>query len=114
MRDAIMPPPLAAYIRADLRLRAPDAGGRRRPISSGYRCNCWFGALDDTGQHTYNDAIIFLENDGILKPGDSATVRIQPAFPDLWTKVGVGTVIQLCEGLRVIGEATVIELFPSL
>ena len=47
-------------------------------------------------------------------PVDATTVRIQPAFPDLWTDVGVGTISEVCEGSRVVGEATVIELFPSI
>ena len=50
----------------------------------------------------------------VSHPVDATTVRIQPAFPDLWTDVGVGTISEVCEGSRVVGEATVIELFPSI
>lgn len=112
---AVMPaPPLAAFIRAVLRLMSPDVGGRHRQISSGYRCTCWLGGVTETGERSYNDAVIYLESAEVLEPGSSAVVRLQPAFPDLWTDVTTGTVIYVCEGSRVVGEATVIELFPSL
>lgn len=106
-------PPFAAFIQAELRLTPTDAGGRSRPISSGYRCNCWLGGLTEEGDRTYNDALIYLESAEELQPGSSAIVRLQPAFPDLWTDVATGDVIDVCEGSRVVGKATVIELFPS-
>ena len=106
-------PPHAAFIRAQLRMKPTSAGGRSRPISSGYRCNCWLGGLTEAGERAYNDAVVYLESVETLEPGSSAFVRLQPAFPDLWTDVTVGLVIDLCEGSRVLGEATVIELFPS-
>jgi len=106
-------PPQGAFIRADLTLSATDAGGRHRPISSGYRCNCWIGAMTDAGERAYNDAVIYLETAESLAPGSSATARIQPAFPDRWMDVKVGSLIEVCEGARVVGDARVIELFPS-
>lgn len=106
-------PPLAAFIQAELRLTPTDDGGRSRPISSGYRCNCWLGGLTEGGDRTYNDAVIYLESAEELRPGSSAIARLQPAFPDLWTDVAIGDVIDVCEGSRIVGQATVIELFPS-
>ncbi len=50
---------LAAFIDADVHLLPPDEGGRRTPIASGYRCNCWIGHTN--GAHrVYNDATIHL------------------------------------------------------
>jgi hypothetical protein len=106
-------PPVTAYIRAHLRLIPSEAGGRRRPIASGYRCNYWLGGLTATGERAYNDAVVYLEESESLQPGEAKTVRIQPAFPDLWSDVDVGSAIDVCEGSRVVGNATVIELFPS-
>jgi hypothetical protein len=106
-------PPLAAFIRAELRMKSTEEGGRRRPISSGYRCNCWFGGLTPTGERSYHDAVIHLETTESLEPGSSSLVRLQPAFPDSWSGLTVGSVIDVCEGSRVVGEATVVELFPS-
>jgi hypothetical protein len=106
-------PPGAAYIRAELRMTPSAAGGRSRPISSGYRCNCWLGGFTETGERSYNDAVIYLESVEVLEPGSSAVVRLQRAFPDLWTDVTTGSLIGVCEGSRVVGKASVIELFPS-
>jgi hypothetical protein len=106
-------PPATAYVRAHLLLKSSDAGGRRRPIASGYRCNCWHGALTETGKRAYSDAVVYLEHEESLEPGEGTTVRLQPAFPDLWRDVDAGTAIDVCEGSRVVGEATVIELLPS-
>jgi hypothetical protein len=105
--------PLSAYLRAELILRPTEGGGRRRPISSGYRCNCWIGHHTDDGDRSYNDAVIYLDSADQLHPGEQGVVAIQPAFPDLWNEIGVGSRIEVCEGSRVVGEATVIELFPS-
>lgn len=106
-------PPFAAFIRAELRMKPTEAGGRRRPISSGYRCNCWFGELTEAGERSYHDAVIYLEAEENLRPGSSSLVRLHPAFPDSWTGLTVGSVIDVCEGSRVVGEATVVELFPA-
>jgi hypothetical protein len=104
--------PVSAYIRADLHMKPTEANGRQRPISSGYRCNCWIGARTDDGTPTYNDAVIYLESRESLEPGASGTVRIQPAFPDQWSQVDVGSLIEVCEGSRAVGSAKVLELFP--
>jgi hypothetical protein len=102
--------PIAAFIRANLRMKPTTEGGRSRPIASGYRCNCWFGARTDTGERSYNDAVIHLESTETLEPGSSAAVLLQPTFPDLWGEIEPGFVIDVCEGSRVVGEVTVIEL----
>lgn len=110
MRSAL---PMAAYIRAELQMKTTALGGRSRPIVSGYRPNCWLGGFTVDGEREYRDAVVYLESVGALEPGSSALVRLQPALPDLWTGVTTGSVIEVCEGSRVVGEATVIELFPS-
>ena len=108
-----MPAPPIAFIRANLRMKPTTEGGRSRPIASGYCCNCWLGGQTETGERSYNDAVIHLEATEALEPGSSATVRLQPAFPDLWHEIEPGFVIDVCEGSRVVGQATVLELFPS-
>src|SRR5437660_1066751 len=67
---------------------------------SGYRCNCWLGAMTAAGDRAYNDAVIYLESEELLAPGESAVVRIQPAFSDSWSSMTVGSLIEVCEGSR--------------
>ena len=104
--------PLAAFVRARLRMLPAAEGGRRRPISSGYRSNCWLGRTTANGEREYNDAVVYLESAAELHPGEDAVVRIQPVFPDYWTEVGVGSGIEVCEGSRVVGLAVVLDLYP--
>lgn len=106
--------PLAAFIEAELQMTSTDQGGRSRPILSGYRCNCWLGIVTEMGDRAYNDAVIYLESGRTLEPGARATVRVWPAFPDLWSDVVAGTMIEVCEGSRVVGEATVTHVHPSI
>ncbi len=104
--------PLPAYIEAEVELLLSDRGGRRSPIASGYRCNCWIGKVQD-GQRTYNDATFFLLDAVRLEPGSRGRARVQPHFPDEWSELAEGSTFDLCEGRRVIGIATITGLFPA-
>lgn len=111
----IMSPfPPAAYIRVQLQMRRTEDGGRHRPIHSGYRPNCWIGRTTATGEREYSDAVVFLESAAVLHPGEVATARLQPARPESWEMVDVGSRVDVCEGHRVIAEAEVLDLFPDL
>lgn len=104
--------PLNAFVAADVQLLGPGEGGRRSPIASGYRCNCWLGKTDD-GERVYNDATFYLVEAERLEPGVAGRVRVQPHNPDEWSQLVPGSVFELCEGRRVVGRATVTELFPA-
>jgi translation elongation factor EF-Tu-like GTPase len=103
--------PLSAFIEADICLLTPEEGGRRTGIASGYRCNC---RLWRAGEHktSYHDATVFILDVPEILPGSSARARLQPHYPDVWADLAVGSDFGLCEGPRVIGRATVTELFP--
>ena len=107
-----MNPPPEAFIRAEVRLRSTADGGRRRPIFSGYRCNCWIGARAEDGEKAYNDAAFWFEAQDRLDPGETTMARLQPVVPHWWSHVDVGFVIEMCEGPRVVGHARVVELLP--
>ena len=98
--------PAAAFIRATLAMRRTDAGGRRRPIASGYRCDCRLESLVDE----YTGAAVYLERATSLGPGEIGLIRLFPAFPHKWQDISPGSVVDLCEGPRVIGVATVVEV----
>jgi hypothetical protein len=105
--------PAPALIRAEVGLKMTEDGGRRRPIFSGYRCNCWIGARTAGGEKAYNDAAIWFESQDRLAPGETTVARLQPTILEYWNHVDAGSVIDLCEGPRIIGKARVIELRSS-
>ncbi len=86
-----------------------ERGGRRAPISSGYRCNCWIGSIED-GERRYNDATFYLLDVDRLGPGERGRVRVEPHLPEAWSNLAKGLRIELCEGRRVVGIATVTRL----
>lgn len=67
----------------------------------------------EDGERTYNDATIYLVNEDRLAPGSRGVVRVRPHFPDKWADLVPGSVVELCEGYRIVGLATVTNLFPS-
>ena len=98
--------PPEAYIEAHVHLRSADAGGRKRPILSGYRCGFLIGnPFGDREQQ--NDAAVYLVGKDELRPGSRAMARIRPAVPAAWSSVSVGATLTMCEGPRAIGSATV-------
>jgi translation elongation factor EF-Tu-like GTPase len=105
--------PVGAFIEADVQLLSRDLGGRRFPIASGYRCNCWIGNVED-GRSTDNDATFWLIGVERLRPGSRARVRVQPHFPQAWTHLAIGSTFELREGRRTVGIATVVSILPSL
>lgn len=99
---------LSAFIRAQVTLLSPEAGGRRTAIASGYRCNC---RLPDHGEGIFFDATFRICDVDRLNPGETVMSQVEPHHPDDWISVEVGTVIEMCEGPRLIGRAVVTELF---
>jgi translation elongation factor EF-Tu-like GTPase len=106
--------PPAAFIRVRLQMCETDKGGRHRPIHSGYRPNCWIGRTTAAGEREYSDAAVLLESEDLLRPGEVGIARLQPARPEYWQAVDVGSRIEVCEGHRVVAVADVLELFPDL
>lgn len=104
--------PMSAFVRARLSLKGTEEGGRSRPIATGYRPSFWLGAIVN-GERAYSDAAVYLEGIEQLEPGETAVVRLRPSLPDDWRDIEVGSEIELCEGRRVLGVATVVELFPA-
>jgi hypothetical protein len=96
------------FIRGEVRLKRTSEGGRKTQIRSGYRCNCWIGGHTGEGQRVYNDAMIDLESQTELEPGGSAAAKLYPTQPASWSGLAVGDVIELCEGPRTVGEATLL------
>jgi translation elongation factor EF-Tu-like GTPase len=106
-RTAMTLPPGVA-IEAVVRLLRPDEGGRKSGIFSGYRCNCWIGAMVN-GERAYNDATFYLVEEP-LNPGAEGIAWVRPHFPEFWSHVGPDAQFDLCEGARIIGKAVVLRL----
>jgi hypothetical protein len=85
-------------------------GGRRRPIHSGYRPNCWIGRTTATGEREYSDAAVLLESEDVLRPGEVGFARLRPSRPEFWEMVDVGSKIEVCEGHRLVANAEVLHI----
>lgn len=112
-----LPPGLHFRLVASLRLRTPAEGGRRTPIASGYRPDCWFGRVSAGGEHYLTGCHVFLrpgedvfEDDGTLwvPPGGRCIADVLARYPayvrDL---VRVGGVFDVHEGSRVVASGAI-------
>ncbi len=102
---------LDAPIRAELRLLAAEKGGRHFPVSNGHTSQCRLDMTDEWGQRPMDEATFYVEDGDSVGPGDVGLIRIHPVRPERWAAVDVGSVIEVCEGPRVVGWATITELF---
>ena len=98
----------SAFIQARVTLVPTDAGGRSTGIANGYRCNC---RVPGHSEGEFFDATFHIQGAAVLEPGATLDVRIQPHHPDDWRSIEVGSVIEMCEGPRLIGRAIVTSLF---
>lgn len=96
-------------MRARLELTAPDAGGRRHAVQSGWVA-AWEIDNGADGQRPDNDAMVVPEGQTAIEPGGTALVRIFPMTPHRWARVRVGDVIGMRDGARRIGSARVLEI----
>ena len=96
-------------LEARISVRSTADGGRRHPVFSGYRASFWLGRCED-GRRTYNDAGVYLKAGEELAPGQSGEAWLIPLRPEFWDHVRVGDVIEMSEGERVVGTATVTAL----
>jgi len=115
------PPQLASRFRLLVRLtiREAGAGGRSGPVATGYRPNCWFG-LHREGERLYHDLVFYLRSDGDtyeragglwIAPGGVCTAEAFPMYPSyLRDVVRPSLRFEVCEGHRVVADASVLEV----
>lgn len=92
--------------RVHLILTSTAEGGRRNAIRSGYRCQFWIGGMTGT-ERVYNDAMIELVDREQLAPGEDSAARVRPGVPPSWQHVVPGAKLELYEGSKRVGIATV-------
>lgn len=92
------------YYVAELTLRASDAGGMKRPITSGYRAT-W------TWERESRPLIgpIDLVADANVRPGGSALIRVRPMLTRAWQGIAAGDVLLLQHRGREVGVAWILE-----
>jgi translation elongation factor EF-Tu-like GTPase len=84
---------------AELELIPTDDGGRRSPVSSGYRPV----ALLDGESH---EVAIYFDGPPTM-PGQTIGVSVIPLRIDFWRRLEIGEAIPLAEGKRSIGRLIV-------
>ena len=95
---------------ARLKLLPTAAGGRQHALKAGYRPSFWIGKrLTDEGIRLYHDARLELVDTAELQPGEEAIVRLTPLAPDLWPDLVAGEELEMCEGHKLVGIATVCD-----
>lgn len=101
-------------LRLELDLAETDRGGRRRPLTDGYRASLSFGRRRRGVEPIVHDAIVVLEDADALEPGGAATARAWVVSPDeLPRSLGPDDVVTLLENDRIVGRARVLELLSD-
>jgi hypothetical protein len=95
-------------LRAMLRVRLAEDGGRANGVSNGLRV-AWL-VPQTNGDITYNDGPIGGLLDGELGPGEVGEILIFPLVPGLWpmSRDWTGCDLVMMDGSRVIGIAHVL------
>lgn len=98
------------FVRALLKLKPTNEGGRQSAILSGYRPNHVFEYVDGQVLSAFIGEIQF-DDSPPIKPGTEREVVIRFLFvPKLDEYLTVGRQWWIHEGSRLIGEATVTEI----
>lgn len=96
------------YLVADLRLLAPEEGGRGRAVQSGYHAQWWW--IENAEERWLGSGPLDVTTGPSIKPGATGTVHVHPMDPAPWREVGPGAVLHLRERVgQTLGLATVRE-----
>jgi hypothetical protein len=104
-----MKPP-TLVLRVSLELLATEAGGRKLPIRPGYRPDWDIANLKD-GEVALNGAAVESLRSSPLHPGASSEAWLRPAVPRYWANTQIGQRLPMHEGKRIVGYATVLEMY---
>ncbi len=97
------------YLVADLCIRTPAEGGRRRAVQGGYHAQWWLVA-EDCETWLGSGPLDLLDERRSIKPGEKGRVAIHPMDPSAWRRVGTSDVLHLRERVgQTLGIATVRE-----
>ena len=101
---------MSLVLRIRLELVPTDRGGRRRPVTDGYRASMSFGRRRRGDvEPVVHDAVLVLEDADALAPGATGIARAWVLLPDeLPRGLGEGSVFTLLERDRIVGRAEVL------
>jgi hypothetical protein len=94
------------YIEITFRMRRTEDGGRMHPVFSGYRPNWHIGRYHE-GEPCCFDGMVQLIGAEKVEPGAEGHARVYPLSPEFWQGLAVGDNIEMCEGPRLIAQATI-------
>ena len=98
-------------LRLEVDLAPADRGGRRRPLTDGYRASMSFGRRRRGIEPIVHDAVLVLEDVASLAPGERGVARAWVLMPDeLPRDLDAGAVFTFLESDRIIGRAELLEL----
>jgi hypothetical protein len=98
----------ALVLRLEVELAPADRGGRRRPVTSGYRASLSLGRRRRDVEPVVHDAVLVVEAAGSIAPGGAGGARAYVVLPDeLPRALGPGAVVTLLEQDRIVGRARV-------
>ena len=104
----------ALVLRLLVELAPTDRGGRRRPVTDGYRASLSLGRRRRDVEPIVHDAILVLEDRDALPPGESGPARAWVVSPDeLPRSLAPDAIVTLLEADRIVGRATVLELLSD-
>jgi hypothetical protein len=104
----------ATVLRLEVELAPSDRGGRRRPLTDGYRASMSFGRRRRDIEPIVHDAVVVLEEGDALAPGATGVVRAWPVLPgELPRSLEAGAVFTLLEGDRIVGRARLLEVLAD-
>lgn len=104
----------SVVLRLALDLAPADRGGRRRPLTDGYRGSMSFGRRRRGIEPIVHDAVLVLEEVDALAPGTSGVARAWVLMPDeLPRDLGVGVVFTFLENDRIVGRAELLEILED-
>jgi hypothetical protein len=106
--------PASLVLRLELELVPTDRGGRRRPVTDGYRASMSFGRRRRDVEPVVHDAVLVLEDVAELAPSERAIARAWVISPDeLPRSLENGSVFTLLEGDRIVGRAVLIGVLED-
>ncbi len=102
-------------LRLELDLVPADRGGRRRPLTDGYRASMSFGRRRRDVEPVVHDAVLVLEDVDALAPGAAGTARAWVLLPDELPRAAAeeGAVFTLLESDRIVARARLIEVLSD-
>jgi hypothetical protein len=104
----------SVVLRLALDLAPADRGGRRRPLTDGYRGSMSFGRRRRGIEPIVHDAVLVLEDADELAPGARGVARAWVLMPDeLPRSLDAGDVFAFLENDRIIGRAELLEVLED-